>query len=246
MGHLFVSRSRPNGLAPELLTALVESSTDGKEVSVDLTMDGAAIVTCLAIESDGSSDVLSTPSTVSEVLLTGQTAKSGDIEADGTFSATITIDGLVPSTEYLIYCATVSTAGNVASYDDMVRSQGVIGNVTTNCCRCGSYPSHWRCEQHWSLPATWSRSLSTPFPHQDRCRWKPRLYVSDRDPLDRFVSGNSVLHTTMASPLTTYDLRTSGTINGEYDGLYSLNVTLRGTASHSTECLTRMPVVQMR
>ena len=70
MGHLFVSRSRPNGLAPELLTALVESSTDGKEVSVDLTMDGAAIVTCLAIESDGSSDVLSTPSTVSEVLLT--------------------------------------------------------------------------------------------------------------------------------------------------------------------------------
>ena len=135
MGHLFVSRSTPNGLAPELLSASIESSNDGKAVSANLAMDEAAIVTCISIESDGSG-VPSTPSTVSEVLLTGETASTQYVGADGTYSVTVKIDGLVPSTEYYIYCATVSSAGNVVSYDDMVsQSQNVIGSVTTSCCR---------------------------------------------------------------------------------------------------------------
>lgn len=128
----------------------------------------------------------------------------------------------------------MSTAGNVASYDDMVsQSQGVIGNVTTNCCRVVEATLHTGVVSSTESTSNVVTISIDAIPSSGSLQVETSLVSSQTGThLTALYPATLFFTSTMASPLTTHKLGTRFG-RGRVDGLYSLNVTLRGTASHS-------------
>ena len=121
-GELFV--------APTILSQSAKSSRDN--ITVTASLSGSGSMVCGAYEIVNENGDSGSPSSSEELILGGTPVSGVSISSSNEFSGSYTLMGLIPSSSYNVFCATVSPSSVPMSRVDMLRSRML---VETRCCR---------------------------------------------------------------------------------------------------------------